>query len=307
MASTNASEPSSFFGRNEFLIRRLHSLTGLFPVGAYMVVHLTVNASVLNSAGTFQRAVYQIHSLGKILPVVEWTFIFLPILLHAVIGVLIVYEGRFNNSSYPYGGNVRYTLQRVTGVIAFVFIVWHVFHMHGWFHAESWRVHVAENLNGANFRPYNAASSLGEAMRGFWMPAFYAVGVLSCIFHLANGIWTMGITWGAWVSPGAQRRASWVCLAGGIGLAVVSMSALVGSTSVDVGDALRVEDAMFQAKIDSGELQRPEAEHKRWEPEEREKLEVGPTGNEETKMIHGNDPLGHSESGSVRAPHPDAS
>ena len=64
---------------------------------------------------------------------------------------------------------------------------------------------------------------------------------------------------------------------------------------------------MFQAKIDSGELQRPEAEHKRWEPEEREKLEVGPTGNEETKMIHGNDPLGHSESGSVRAPHPDAS
>lgn len=307
MASTNASEPSSYFGRNEFLIRRLHSLTGLIPVGAYMVIHMTVNASVLNGAGTFQRAVYQIHSLGKILPLVEWTFIFLPILFHAIIGVLIVYEGRFNNGSYAYGNNVRYMLQRVTGVLAFVFIVWHVFHMHGWFHTEAWRVHVAENLNGASFRPYNAASSLGQAMRGLWIPAFYAVGVLSCVFHLANGLWTMGITWGAWVSPAAQRRASWVCLVAGTGLALVSMSALLGSTTVDVSEALPVEDAMFQAKIDSGELTAPEAEHKRWKPEERDELEVKSTGRDENQMIHGNSLPEHPGSGGATGPHADAS
>ena len=36
-------------------------------------------------------------------------------------------------SIYPYRENFRYTLQRGTGVIAFVFILWHVFHMRGWF------------------------------------------------------------------------------------------------------------------------------------------------------------------------------
>ena len=51
---------------------------------AFMTVHLLANASVLESPGTFQRAVYQIHSLGKLLPVVEWGFIFLPILFHAI-------------------------------------------------------------------------------------------------------------------------------------------------------------------------------------------------------------------------------
>ncbi len=32
----------------------------------------------------------------------------------------------------------------------------------------------------------------------------YSVGVLSCVFHLANGIWTFGITWGLWITPEAQ-------------------------------------------------------------------------------------------------------
>ncbi|HRX77514.1 MAG TPA: succinate dehydrogenase, partial [Pirellulaceae bacterium] len=78
----------SFLARHEFLIRRLHSLSGLIPVGAYMCIHLLTNASTLDSSATFQRAVYQIHSLGSILPLVEWVFIFIPILFHGIIGVV---------------------------------------------------------------------------------------------------------------------------------------------------------------------------------------------------------------------------
>lgn len=51
-----ASNPG-FFLKHEFLIRRLHSLSGLIPVGAYMTVHLLVNASLLNGAGSFQHNV----------------------------------------------------------------------------------------------------------------------------------------------------------------------------------------------------------------------------------------------------------
>ena len=57
-------------------------------------------------------------------------------------------------------------LQRVTGLVAFVFIVLHVFHMHGWFHADVWLRNVAQPLGGAQFRPYNAASTLGAGHAG---------------------------------------------------------------------------------------------------------------------------------------------
>ena len=219
-----AAGKGSFLERNEFLLRRLHSLSGLVPVGAYMVVHLLTNASVLDGPATFQRRVYAIHSLGVVLPLVEWTFIFLPLIYHAVFGILITRGALPNSSTYKYTSNVRYTLQRATGMIAFVFIFWHVFHMHGWLHSEWWERGVAQPLYGAIFRPYNAASTAAEAMQlSIIVPILYAIGVLSCVFHLANGIWTFGITWGIWVTPAAQRWATAACLVFGLGLAAVSM------------------------------------------------------------------------------------
>ena len=61
----------SFLVRNDFLLRRLHSLSGLIPVGAFMCVHLVANATVLDSPATFQKSVFGIHMLGKALPIVE--------------------------------------------------------------------------------------------------------------------------------------------------------------------------------------------------------------------------------------------
>lgn len=254
---------TSFFAKNEFLIRRLHSLSGLIPVGAYMTVHLLVNASLLNGAGTFQKNVNQIHSLGAILWLVEWGVIFLPIIFHAVVGVWIIRSGKSNTDHYRLVANWRYTLQRWTGVIAIIFIFMHVFHLHGWFHNDWWLSKVAEPLGMANFRAYNAASTLGLAMGGFLWPIFYFVGVVACVFHLANGIWTMGITWGIWISPKAQQRASYVCAAGGLLLGLVGLSALVATKQVDVEQARAIEDAMYNARIASGEL-KPDP-HKRTE------------------------------------------
>lgn len=249
----------SFLARNEFLIRRLHSLSGLVPVGAYMVVHLTVNASVINGVATFQKNVYQIHSLGAVLPLVEWVFIFLPLLFHAIIGVVIVAGGLPNQNQYRYAANWRYTLQRWTGMIAFLFIMWHVFHMHGWFHNEAWLKNVAEPLGGAQFRPYNASSTAGAALQGPIYAILYTIGVLSCVYHLANGIWTMGITWGVWTSEHAQARALKVCGAFGVLLGIVGLSSLWGMRQVGHGEALEnaisIEDRLYQNKIEIGELE----------------------------------------------------
>ncbi len=270
------SSPQSFLARHDFLIRRLHSLSGLIPVGAYMVVHLVTNASVLESPAAFQKNVYTIHSLGSLLPVVEWGGIFIPILFHAIIGMVIVAGGMPNSNQYRYGANYRYVLQRATGMIAFLFIMVHVFHMHGWFHADVWLENVANPLGGAQFKAYNASSTAGLALQNYVWVAFYLVGVLSCVYHLANGIWTMGITWGVWTSPAAQARASAVCTVVGILLGVVSLGALFGMRNVGQGEglqeALQVEDQLYQHKVESGEL--VPNEHKRTQPAESNEEEL---------------------------------
>jgi len=226
---------TSLFGRYEFVIRRFHSLTGLVPVGGFVIFHLATNASVLDGPSTFQSRVDQIHQIGPTtLFMLEWAFIFLPILFHGLIGMAIVIRGKRNLADYPYTGNFRYTLQRWTGVLAMTFIVWHVFHMHGWFRFEWWAEHVAQPLGGAQFDPHNAAVTAGAAIfASALMTGFYAAGVLACVYHLANGLWTMGITWGVWTSPRAQRWANVPCVILGLFVAIVGMGALYGFQRVD--------------------------------------------------------------------------
>ena len=83
---------ASVFGRHEFLIRRLHSLTGLVPVGGFLVIHLLTNMGILDNS--YQQRVDLIHSMGeRTLQVTEWGLIFLPILFHGIIGLIIVARG----------------------------------------------------------------------------------------------------------------------------------------------------------------------------------------------------------------------
>jgi succinate dehydrogenase / fumarate reductase cytochrome b subunit len=227
--------PASVFGRHEFLVRRLHSLTGLVPVGGFLCIHLATNASILDGTQTFQDRVDQIHSLGETtLLMLEWAFIFLPILFHGLIGMLIVTRGKRNLKHYPYAGNWRYTLQRSSGVVAMAFIIWHVFHMHGWLRVEWWTEYVARPLGGAKFDPHAAGTAATAIQASPLIAAIYAVGIVACVYHLANGLWTMGITWGLWTSPAAQRRANVPCALFGLALAAVGLGALWGMQAVDV-------------------------------------------------------------------------
>ncbi len=252
--STSETPGSAFFLRHEFGIRRLHSLLGIVPLGLYMVVHLTTNASLLNAPETFQRAVYMIHSPGKLLPLIEWGLIFTPLIFHAVLGVWIARTGKINSGQYRYTNNKRYTWQRVTGFIALVYLFFHILHLHGWFHADLW-LGAIRPIGFASFRPYNAASTLVDAMQGWVWPAFYLVGVLACVYHLANGLWTAGITWGLWISPAAQARATKLCTAIGILLAVIGVSAWWAAVSPganDIAEMRKVEDRMYQSAVAAG-------------------------------------------------------
>ena len=254
--SAQATAETNFFLRHEFLIRRVHSLLGIVPLGLYMTVHLATNASLLNGTQTFQRAVFLIHSPGKLLPLIEWGLIFTPLIFHAVIGIWIAKSGKSNSSQYKFRSNKRYTWQRWTGFIALVYLFFHILHLHGWFHISAWEA-IIRPLGFGMFRPFNAASSLVRAMQewGYVWPAFYLVGMLACVYHLANGLWTSGITWGLWISPTAQARASKLCTVIGCGLAVLGVSAWWAAVSPSPQTTVNmqeIENRMYEAALASG-------------------------------------------------------
>jgi succinate dehydrogenase / fumarate reductase cytochrome b subunit len=217
----------TFSEKHYFLIRRLHSLTGLVPVGVFLVVHLITNATILAPAGgaEYQKAVERIHALGFLLVPVEIVGIFVPLLFHTLIGFQILFTGQSNVQQYRYGGNVRYSLQRWTGVIAFFFILYHVWEMHwvgAWAGGGKFAVHDASGS------PAAAPTTAQAIQSAWWIAPFYALGIVASVFHLANGIWTSLITWGITIRPHSQRAAGYICSVFGVVLGLVGLGALSG-------------------------------------------------------------------------------
>ncbi len=134
-----------------------------------------------------------------------------------------------------------------------VYLFFHILHLHGWFHAELW-LKAIEPLGFASFKPYNAASTLVAAMTGYIWPAFYLIGMLACVYHLANGLWTAGITWGLWITPKSQERATQLCAAIGIVIGVLGVSAWWAAIrpGQDIAEMERIEDRMYAASVDAG-------------------------------------------------------
>jgi len=183
-----------------FLLRRLHSLTGIL-FGGYLVIHLIVNATMIQGGNVFQTQVDKIHSL-PFLTVIEWTFIYLPIIFHTVYGIWITFAARQNVFDYPYGKNIFYTLQRISAIIIVGFMLFHVLGMKG----------LLGNVLA--FEPARATLSTVRHINVHWTVAYlvYPIGVLASTYHLANGFWTAAITWGLTISESAQRRWGYVCV-----------------------------------------------------------------------------------------------
>jgi succinate dehydrogenase / fumarate reductase cytochrome b subunit len=212
-------------GRYHFLLRRLHSLSGIIPVGVFLMFHLTVNATTIFGGEMFQKSVDMIHGLGPLVVPVEILFIFIPIAFHAILGIQIWLTSRSNTAAYPYADNWRYTLQRYTGIVALVFILFHLWHMH-W--TGAW-------LGGGWFDPHDATNTAALAMqRSALFTVIYIIGMLCAVYHFANGIWTFVITWGFADPEGGQRRMGYVAGLVGVVLALAGMTSLFALNTANV-------------------------------------------------------------------------
>ena len=188
-----------------FVLRRLHSLTGIVPIGAFLLEHFFSNAFAQNGPAAYNDTVKFLTGL----PFVTWVeclFIWMPILFHALYGFYIWYRGEANVFDYPWTGNWMYTAQRWTGAIAFFYMGYHVWHLR--FAGE----HILSN-------PAVAFPKVQMEFQNPWLVAFYALGIAAASWHFAYGIYLFCAKWGIVSGERAQRRLSYICLV--IGLAFV--------------------------------------------------------------------------------------
>ena len=198
-----------------FLLRRLHSLLGLLPSGAFLMFHLWENSQARLGMEHYNGAVVGwLHQLNY-LPVIEVFAIALPILFHAAYGLVILRQGRSELRRYPYWRNRLYWLQRVSGVAILLFLL----------------MHVGLTRISSLFQPVirdNLFAHMQGLLSNPWMFALYVSGLLLSVFHLCNGIWSMGIVWGLTTSQRAQRLSARGCAALGVVLSGLGLHGLLG-------------------------------------------------------------------------------
>src|SRR5260370_38979359 len=99
---------------SSYLLRKLHSLSGLIPVGAFLAEHFWSNSAILVSAQKYDSVSQELQTI-PFRPFVELFLIMLPILFHGGYGVYFFLEGKSNTSQYPWVINWLDTLQRSPG------------------------------------------------------------------------------------------------------------------------------------------------------------------------------------------------
>lgn len=179
-------------GRRDFILRRLHSLTGLLPVGAFLLFHLFENLKALQGAQAYDRTVRDVVNLAPApwFYLIEFGVVLVPILFHGLLGFYYIGQGRSNVLAYPYRRNWMYWMQRISGVVAFAFIV---------FHFVQWRL---KSLATGQLTTYAEVS--GDLAHPLVM-AWYLVGTVSIAWHFGMGLYGFCWTWGIAVGARARR------------------------------------------------------------------------------------------------------
>lgn len=188
---------------SSFVLRRLHSLSGIIPIGAFLVEHFVSNAEAMKGPQAYNDQVKFLTGLPFV-HWMEWLFIFLPLLYHGLYGIYIWYRGDSNVGEYPWSGNWLYTAQRWTGIIAFIYIGYHVYTM---------------RFSGAMLMEhYNYAFwKVQQEFMNPWAVAAYVIGIVAASWHFSYGIWLFAAKWGFTVGDRARRRFGVVCA----GIAVI--------------------------------------------------------------------------------------
>jgi len=197
---------------HSFFWRRLHSLSGIVPVGLFLIEHFVSNAFATNGPHAYAEQVKFLSGLPFV-PFLEFFGIYLPLAYHAFYGFYIWFRGKSNVSEYPWAGNFMYASQRWTGAVTFAFIVWHTYTM---------------RFTGTHLLLSNDAafSKVQTELQNPWALAFYVIGIIAASWHFAYGLYLFCAKWGITVSTRSRKAFGVVCFAIAIAFIAIGMATL---------------------------------------------------------------------------------
>ena len=192
-------------------VRQAFALSGVVPLGAFLVAHLAMNARALEGGSAFAASVRVVQGIPA-LPLVESLFVFAPLAFHGGLGVWLVATRRVLEPAAPYSRGVRVAM-RATAIATLAFLAMHLPELR--FHSSGVR------LDGGELGSVLDAD-LSTLVHGVpWRGLAYLVGAGCATFHFACGLWgffavTLSgranrarLRWGAWAAA-ALGIAMWV-------------------------------------------------------------------------------------------------
>ena len=149
--------------KTSYLLDKLQSLSGVIPIGAFLAEHFWSNSYALVSVGKYNDVSRELQQIPWRI-IVETCVLFIPILFHGLYGIYIWWTGKSNAIGHPWMANWLYVLQRWTGIIAFVFIGWHLY---------------TERFMGHGVTSY---ADVQRSLTNPWTLTFYIVGITCASF-----------------------------------------------------------------------------------------------------------------------------
>lgn len=197
--------------RTYYTLKRLHSLSGVVPVGLFLLEHLWTNAYSLQGAEAFDRAAAELARLPFVV-LIEAFGIWLPILFHMILGILISSTAQAA-VRHGYARGWHYTLQRASGLFLVFYLLYH-----------TWALRFDPHyLHSASAYAYVSHHLAEPAVLGF-----YVLGVVAACYHFGNGLFGFAIHWGIATGRQAQRRMARLGLVVFLALSALGLGALFG-------------------------------------------------------------------------------
>jgi succinate dehydrogenase / fumarate reductase cytochrome b subunit len=203
---------------NTFILRKLHQITGIVPLGVFYFVHIYTNSTAMSGARVFNEHVQDIHNMPYLL-FIEILGIFVPLLYHSVYGIIISSEAKVNVGHYSYARNWFYLVQRISGVFLFFFLTFHIL---------NFRFGMIPGLNTTSVAGHAdlAFSIVSNEFHSDIIFFIYVLGVVATAWHLAYGIFLFAVDWGIVIGEKAQKVALYACIGLAVFLGAVGINAV---------------------------------------------------------------------------------
>lgn len=181
-----------------FWLKRAHTLTGAM-LGAVLLWYLALGTVAAANPTMFNGLVAALGGFPLTTPF-EIVVVAVPITLHALMGLVIIYRSSANVTSYGYYYNWMYLLRRLTGFMSLIFVA-----------IAAWYMRIVPAASGGSISYQYVHALLGVS----WIKVVCTIGLVALVFYIANGTANALMTWGVLQTKRSRHVAmivSWIAM-----------------------------------------------------------------------------------------------